>query len=339
MKRITKIISILVLCCCLFVSGAAPFVQVRAALTVTAFINEPPDLNSVSYLVLADENNTNPYNSFLFIFSFPLLLDANFTWSNSDAAPITALLDLQSDGVNFTVYCYDLTDVPFYVYVYRLSGDYINSYSFKFPQSGVFNYKFTFVAGRHSYWAKGFITPVISDKSYMPANILWNNDAFINDNLTGIKNLLDSLAELEKLNFKLLYTFFQDYAEYLDWFSNYFLQFGKTTTLQLEDILFFLQVLYKHLGGGDEIPPFDTEDTSVLDDYQNAEDSLMSDYGGQLEGALQYGNNVFASNSAFAFISETIQDLILNNAKLNMIIIFSLGLGLAVLVIGRKINA
>lgn len=81
------------------------------------------------------------------------------------------------------------------------------------------------------------------------------------------------------------------------------------------------------------------EQGSQIDQFIQAESALNKDFSGDLQNQFNTAGNIFTGNSAFAFISNTFQDLILSNMSLNSLIIFSLAIGLCVLVLGRRLNA
>ncbi len=73
-----------------------------------------------------------------------------------------------------------------------------------------------------------------------------------------------------------------------------------------------------------------------VNDLINAESSFVKNHSAELDNQFNAALNIFDNNQAFAFISSTMDDLVLNNPLLNGVVIFSLAIGLCVLILGKK---
>lgn len=106
------------------------------------------------------------------------------------------------------------------------------------------------------------------------------------------------------------------------------------------NILSKLDDIYNALSGSEDSStyPVNSDSSDAINDYQAAESELMQDFSDDLDNALSSGDGVFTSNNAYSFIRDTIQDLILNNGKLLVLVMFTLSFGLIVLVLGRRIT-
>ena len=79
-------------------------------------------------------------------------------------------------------------------------------------------------------------------------------------------------------------------------------------------------------------------------DYQAAEDEAfdaagVGDLDSNIDSAFKDANSVFSNNNAYAFISGSMGDILFYNVKISGLIVFSLAMGLCVLILGRKVNA
>lgn len=79
-------------------------------------------------------------------------------------------------------------------------------------------------------------------------------------------------------------------------------------------------------------------------DYQNAEDEAfdsagVGDLGSNIDSAFNNADSVFSNNNAYAFISGSMGDILFYDVKISGLIVFSLAMGLCVLILGRKVNA
>lgn len=90
-------------------------------------------------------------------------------------------------------------------------------------------------------------------------------------------------------------------------------------------------------GGTSREPAIGNQD-EINNVLQN-EAALNKDFSGDLNQQFDIAGNIFEGNSSFSFISNLFQDLILSVPQLNSLIIFSLAIGLCVLILGRRLNA
>ncbi len=79
-------------------------------------------------------------------------------------------------------------------------------------------------------------------------------------------------------------------------------------------------------------------------DYQAAEDEAfdaagVGDLDSNIDSAFKDANSVFSNNNAYAFISGSMEQIVFGNVKISGLVIFSLAMGLCVLVLGRKLNS
>lgn len=81
------------------------------------------------------------------------------------------------------------------------------------------------------------------------------------------------------------------------------------------------------------------EDESAIDDYLEAESDLNKDYSGDLQEQFDVAGDIFSDNSAYSFISDLFQEMLLDNVNINSLILFALAIGLCVLILGRRLNA
>ncbi|MBO5395386.1 MAG: hypothetical protein J6A97_00730 [Clostridia bacterium] len=90
-------------------------------------------------------------------------------------------------------------------------------------------------------------------------------------------------------------------------------------------------------GGTSREPAIGNKD-EINNVLQN-EAALNKDFSGDLNQQFDIAGNIFEGNSSFSFISNLFQDVILSVPQLNSLIIFSLAIGLCVLILGRRLNA
>lgn len=127
----------------------------------------------------------------------------------------------------------------------------------------------------------------------------------------------------------------------LEIFYNAFDTFKQVNHYDLTQIYSILSDIYDLLSEDSDLTTAPVDDFSdSVQDYNSVEDQLMVDYQADVDLQFQNSNQVFTGNNAFSLISTTFTDLFVNgNLKLNALILFSLSLGLGVLILGRKLNA
>lgn len=112
-------------------------------------------------------------------------------------------------------------------------------------------------------------------------------------------------------------------------FDDYIYQQGVQDSLdEIESGLF---------GPGETYPALGHEDD--ISEFIEQEGEYNKDYSDELEDQLGSAGSVFDNNGSFAFLSAAFDDLILSNTSVNGLILFSLGIGLCVLILGRRLNA
>lgn len=124
------------------------------------------------------------------------------------------------------------------------------------------------------------------------------------------------------------------YQEIAPEFSEFEETYGKLFTVAL------YEVIREAFGLDQEPVEFETEPAlaSSVDNYKAAEEGLMVDYGQDLGNALSSGSGAASGNNAMQFIKLAMQELVLDNNKLAVFIMFALSFGLIVLVLGRRIT-
>lgn len=90
--------------------------------------------------------------------------------------------------------------------------------------------------------------------------------------------------------------------------------------------------------GGESRPPA-ISNQGQIDNFLQDEAALNKDFSADLNNQFNVAGNIFESNSSFSFISNLFQQLVLDVPALNSLIIFSLAIGLCVLILGRRLNA
>ena len=90
-------------------------------------------------------------------------------------------------------------------------------------------------------------------------------------------------------------------------------------------------------GGTSRDPAIENKDQ--IDNILQDEAALNKDFSADLNQQFDTAGNIFENNSSFSFISNLFQDMILSVPQLNSLVIFSLAIGLCVLILGRRLNA
>ena len=129
-----------------------------------------------------------------------------------------------------------------------------------------------------------------------------------------------------------------DVDEFIYWVKN---TFSSALWDRLNTIKSKLDTIIDLLGGSYESTEFDqpSEQQQAIDDLVSAEAAVQGNVAGDMENAFGSYGEVFGGNGAFSMIKTGFESIILQNTKLNALIIFALTLGVAVLLIGRKIKA
>lgn len=179
----------------------------------------------------------------------------------------------------------------------------------------------------------------------------WLSDIYsklgeIDTNTDGIESALDDInSELT-----LFYNLFNAYqSQILDDTSSIISQldslnslldaFANQNHIDLAAILSMVTQIYDLLNRESETRAPAIENQDEVDNVIQNEAALNKDFSGDLNDQFNVAGNIFESNSAFSFISNLFSDIILSVPQLNSLVIFSLAIGLCVLILGRRLNA
>lgn len=166
---------------------------------------------------------------------------------------------------------------------------------------------------------------VLDSSSYLPlVQIAWNDATDPSTYTNWLQSIYNRQGSIELE---------------LDIFYNAFNTFRQVNHSDLTEIYNLLSKIYSSLQSDGGETSMDQSNKDKMEEYQSIEDSLNKDYSEDLSAAFSDSGAVFTSNNAFSLISSALSEFILSNNKLNALIIFTLCLGLGVLIIGRKINA
>lgn len=93
----------------------------------------------------------------------------------------------------------------------------------------------------------------------------------------------------------------------------------------------------------EDIPTFQEVPSSSLDDFQDSEskvyDVIGTDFASEADSILNFDSNSNQLNSnAFGFIKGILEGTVFYHNKLNSLIVFCLAMGIAVLILGRRLN-
>lgn len=145
---------------------------------------------------------------------------------------------------------------------------------------------------------------------------------------------------LERFN-NYTYNSNQFYRNFNDWYHDYFNPFADANLSKLDSIIMLLT-------GGLDSPTYESEEASEFQDsvleHNELESQFMQDKSsdlGNLNDSINGSSGVFSSNNsnAFRFIQLCLEDYVTGNNYIGPLIIFSIAMGLVVLIIGRKIHA
>lgn len=113
---------------------------------------------------------------------------------------------------------------------------------------------------------------------------------------------------------------------------------------ELMDLNYTLEQIYDILDRvyNSEPDTFVQPSSDAIQDYINDEsavyDVLPTNMIGNIDSALSDGAAVFDGNGAFSLIRSIMQGIAFNQPKFNGFILFSLAIGIAVLILGRRLN-
>ena len=307
---------------------------------------EPVPTSTTSYLLLTNSSNGNAY---LYMFS------AYHPAQQSDAQ---FLINRSSNG-DFTVTCstsWDTsgsgsTSLDWIIAVFSAkTGAFLSYYTVSPTQS----FSFTNRPVYDSYIAYGCIPEGFN--SLKRSSISWDgytDHAFQDELISQALSQLDQTLYYISQDTTDLSHFTSDIRTYIgniqDWLLNdvdEFIYWVKNTFSsalwdRLNTIQSKLDTIIDLLGGSYESTEFDqpSEQQQAIDDLVSAEAAVQGNVAGDMENAFGAYGEVFGGNGAFSMIKTGFESIVLQNTKLNALIIFALTLGVAVLLIGRKIKA
>lgn len=268
--------------------------------------------NSVNYV-------TDSFNQYhIFSLSFPEL---------KDPSGVACIWERRSDGAfNLNIYNYSDVSLTYIFYRYNaLTGQVYsnNQYTVNSLSSR------TVVSAIHftQYTPYGITLNTSSYATAVPlCQIAWSDTTDPNTYVSWLQNI---------------YTRQGNILQDLEIFYNAFDTFKQVNHYDLTQIYDLLSDIYDLLSEDSELSTAPVDDFSnAVEEYNSVEDQIMVDYKSDVDLQFQKSDQVFTGNNAFALISSTFTDLFVNgNIKINALILFTLCLGLGVLLIGRKLNA
>lgn len=321
MNRLIRLFSIIAIFIILFIS-ILPFSfasQVNGV--VYTSLPEPIPTENTKFLVVTDTSGVKA--PLIFMFSSSVFSDFYITYTPS-------LQDIKLD-----IY-YTGNASPQYMHMCifnLLNGTYVGFSSFSV--SLLYQYRNTSLNGYNSFISFG--VDVINSNGARTALVEWNKDIEWN-----IYNLLsNSLSAIQSDLFNIDFnseSILRDLRSYVSWVENTFYPYFTTQTT---NIINRLDTIISLLGGEYSSSEIDLpeDQQSDINELASAEDVIRGDIQGGMNSAFSDYGQVFTGNGAFALIKNGIESIILSNSKLNALIIFALTLGIAIMLIGRRIQA
>lgn len=351
MRRIFPFFLVLCLCCTFLLFPISASAQ---DVVHYASIPKPVSSDYVRYIVA--DNSSQNYPT-IYRISVPELMDPNF---------VNMYLTCTATGV-LDLYVQNGTGLSFNLVVERfsLSGTFIAVYNKQLSSDAtVLNTILHFTYPNMAFIDPGTIPIADPDGLYnfgMPS-IAWADETDPTVYTSWLSNLYNKLNELDSntdniesslssinSSLSLFYSLFNSYQSHLlQDTSQIILQLNNINTrlqsfqnqnhTDLVNIYATLTQIYDLLAQEQETqPPIEQE--SQIQDFIQAEGELNKDFSGDLQNQFNIAGNVFQDNSAYSFITNLMQSLVLSNVKINSLLIYALAIGLCVLVLGRKLNA
>lgn len=213
-------------------------------------------------------------------------------------------------------------DISLTVSIFNVkTGFFINQHSFSVPSYSVMYDVFRLSGGVNKYSSLKLYGIALDSLSSYPLNlplIIWNFDSSVISSISASSLLI--VSQLRTIN-----TSINNLHSDVLYISS-----------TLDNIYSLLNSIYNSDSSYQPTQPnFD-----AIQDYDNLESSIFNDLNNNLDSNL---NSVFdtsniVGNNAFAFIRSMLQSSVLDNSKLNSFVFFGLTIGLAVMIIGRKVN-
>lgn len=340
----------------LFCFSCLPVFSFAAQPDYYAAIPRPVPSDHVKYVVAQTAEGDGPY---LFVVSIPTIIPSeNFKFQFSTAS-----------GGEFYLHLYNYNPLGFslYYYKYDLNGNFISTNIIPITaKDSTFSVNLIFWFDVHYQLIDPFDIPVADGYGVLTtdlANIAWSDATdpqvyttwlnSINAKLNEIDNNTDNVeAQLSDISsqLSLFYSVFNSYQSQiignmstiitsLNSLNSRLNTFAQQNHYDLQQIYTMLSQIYALLSEEPETRPPAIGNQDEVNDVLHSEAALNKDFSGDLQNQFNVAGNIFDGNSSFGFISNLFSDLLLSNASINGLIIFSLAIGLCVLILGRRLNA
>lgn len=282
------------------------------------------DLVSPLFEPVADSSN-----SFIVLQSNSNALLINLSHRVIDSSNLKLDYQLVTDiRGNYQLYCYNRYQVSVQVYmnIYDVrNGFFINTKFFTIPALGQINLFDQLYANLNVLTfnkAKCYGAALINTYEYIIGlpTIQWAYDQLIFDTVGS--SVLLILSQLYQINGKL--------ASFEDGFYDEMMMVYQ----------YFEQLLDIYNGKGESYtqPPTDALDV-YLSDESKVYDVLPTGMVENIDSAFGSADVVFSGNGAFGLIRGLMQGLVFDVPKLSGFVFFALAIGIAVLILGRKVNS
>lgn len=320
-KCVILILCVTILTFCLPVFSSA---------TQTFYVDfpEPVPYASTSYFVLTYDIESRM--NYLIMFSPMSSTDVHISFTAS----------VKSDGYwEFKAYPFTDDHPEITVSYFSLfDGSYIGSRVISY-NSSTFCYTFSTGWDHPSFqsFGVGLDSSVTQSGKYL-SQIAWNDATDPSTYTTWLNQIYSKLGEID-LNTDGIESQLSSISSQLTLFYNLFNSYQMQQHTDLVNLYNKVIDIYNVLSEESETRAPAIENESEVQNVLQNEAALNKDFSGDLNQQFDVAGNIFEGNSAFSFISNLFQDLVLSVSQLNSLIIFSLAIGLCVLILGRRLNA
>lgn len=296
-------------------------------ITAYASIPRPVPTFNTKFVLVQNETQTESY---LYMISIPgiitqdVFFQANPTsWSNIDINCISAHgLSFSVSVIKFNLYghfvSHTIIDIP-------SDLDASPVLSLSLPDAVFIDFFDIPVLDNGMFW-QHIPSVAWNDATDPDVYTTWLNS--INSTLNEIDSNTDNIEDLlSSINLE------------LDLFNNVFNSYKSEQHSDLQNIYSKLDEIYQLLNEEESTRAPAIENESEVQNVLQDEAALNKDFSGDLNQQFNVAGNIFESSSAFSFISNLFQELVLDVPALNSLVIFSLAIGLCVLILGRRLNA
>lgn len=299
----------------------------NAAVTVYSDLPEPVPTGNVKYFVVSINDAVS-----LYMISSPyqdIDVSASIVSNKLTITAISRALDASTDV---------------YMTAYNVYNGSLRTNSFKMPVGavhGYFVYTFgNFPTNSNTLLFSSYGVSLESGFNLQPCNIVWNESpdpSVYTSKLTQIYNKLNEIDQNTDNVEEILSTIESE----LELLNLLFLEYAEQNHTDLELIYLMISNIYSLLTEEQttRAPAIPGEDKTQVEEIMSNEAALNKDYSSDLNNQFNVAGNIFEGNDAFSFISNLFSEMILSFPALNTLIIFSLALGLCVLILGRRLNA